>query len=74
MTQYFTSRQGAIKRLMDLKRQFARSGHSFLTIDGWCCDGVEVNGIDQVLLNVRAGRILSFRHADADGDQLVYIS
>ncbi|MDR5741394.1 MULTISPECIES: hypothetical protein [unclassified Caballeronia] len=74
MTRYFTSRQGAIKRLMDLKRQVARTGYSFANIAGCRADGSEVSGIDAVLLDVRAGRIGYFRHEDANGDQLVYIS
>jgi hypothetical protein len=74
MTRYFTSRQGAIKRLMDLKRQIARAGYSFATIAACRTDGIEVNGIDDVLLDVRAGRISWFRHEDAHENQLVYIS
>jgi len=74
MTRYFTSRQGAIKRLMEIKRAFARTDYALLTIEGCRSDGAEIRGIEQVLLNARAGRVRWFRHADAHEEQLVFIS
>ncbi|VXB37194.1 conserved hypothetical protein [Burkholderia sp. 8Y] len=74
MTRYFTSRQGAIKRLMDLKRELARMNRPAAAIDGCRSDGIEILGLEQVLLDVRAGRVRWYRHSAAHEDQLVFIS
>ncbi|WP_175943806.1 MULTISPECIES: hypothetical protein [unclassified Caballeronia] len=74
MTRYFTSRQGAIKRLMELKRELARMNRAAPAIDGCRTDGIEIAGLDQVLLDVRAGRVCWYRHSAAHEDQLVFIS
>ncbi len=43
-------------------------------IDGCRTDGIEIAGLDQVLLDVRAGRVCWYRHSAAHEDQLVFIS
>jgi hypothetical protein len=74
MDQYFTTRQGAIRRLMAIERENAGKNYSPITIVGRRHDGLEVSGVERVLLNVRAGRLSCFIHAGAAGDQLVFVS
>ncbi|SAL80584.1 hypothetical protein AWB66_06277 [Caballeronia telluris] len=74
MDRYFTTRQGAIKRLMEISRDIAGIAYSPITVTGRRRDGSEVSGIDRVLLNVRAGRVSCFVHSGAAEEQLVFIS
>lgn len=74
MDQHFTTRQGAIRRLLTLRREIAATTYSPIKIVGRRKDGLEVSGIERVLLNVRAGRLSCFASSGAAEDQLVFIS
>ena len=55
MDHYFTTQQGAIRRLIDIRRgATGTSGPSIVV--GKRKDGAEVDGISDVLSSVRAGR------------------
>jgi hypothetical protein len=74
MDQYFMTREGAIRRLLAIRQEVAATAHSPITVVGRRTDGLEVNGIERVLLNVRAGRLSCFFYSGAAEDQLVFIS
>lgn len=74
MDQYFTTREGAIRRLVELRRKSAETTHSPITVVGHRNDGVEVSGIECVLFNVRVGRIVCFVHTTAEDSHIVFIS
>lgn len=73
MNRYFTNRSGAVQRLMAMKRDSSRT-HSSPTIVGVRTDGAEVRGVDQVLLDVRAGRVDCFVCTRAFVEDVVFIS
>jgi hypothetical protein len=74
MDRYFTTRQGAIQRLLAIRREVAATTYSPITVAGRGTDGLEVSGIERVLLNVRAGRLSCFVYSDAAEDLVVFIS
>lgn len=74
MDRYFTTRQGAIRRLPAIRQEVAATPYSPITIVGHRTDGLEVSGIERVLLNVRAGRLSCFIYAGAAENQFVFIS
>jgi hypothetical protein len=74
MDRYFTTQQGAIRRLMQIKREIAGTISSSVTVVGRRTDGREICGVERVLLNVRVGRLSCFVYAGAAEDQLVFIS
>jgi hypothetical protein len=74
MDQYFTTRKRAIRRLLAIRREVAATAYSPITVVGRRTDGLEVSGIERVLLNVRAGWLSCFVYSAAAEDQLVFIS
>jgi hypothetical protein len=74
MDQYFTTRQGAIRRLMEIRREIAGMTSSPITVIGHRNDGLEIRGVENVLLNVRTGRVLRFVLSGAAEDQIVFIT
>ncbi|SAK88818.1 hypothetical protein AWB80_06191 [Caballeronia pedi] len=74
MNQYFTTRQGAIRRLIEIKREMMGAGYPLATVVGRRKDGCEINGVESVLVSVRAGRIACFFHTSATENRVVFIS
>ncbi|SAL86870.1 hypothetical protein AWB74_07878 [Caballeronia arvi] len=58
MNRYFTNRQGAIRRIVNIKRDVNQARRA--TIICKQKDGTEIHGLEQVLLNLRVGRIAYF--------------
>lgn len=73
MNRYFTNRSGAVQRLMAMKRDSDRM-RSAPTIVGMRTNGSEVQGLDQVLLDVRAGRMDCFVCTHAFVEDVVFIT
>jgi len=71
MNQYFTTTEGAVTRLMRLKRELG-AAYISTTIVGRRKDGREVSGLQAVLLNARNGQLACF--VQAREDQIVFIS
>jgi hypothetical protein len=74
MNQYFTTRHGAIWRLMEIRREIAGMTCSPITVIGHRNDGLEIHGVENVLLDVRTGRVLRFVLSSAAEDQTVFIT
>lgn len=74
MDRYFTTRQGAIQRLLEIRREIAGMTSSPMTVIGHRNDGFEIRGVENVLLNVRTGRVLRFVLSSAAEDQIVFIT
>jgi ABC-type amino acid transport substrate-binding protein len=73
MDHYFTPQEGAIRRLIGIRRgSTGTSGPSIVV--GRRKDGVEVNGIADVLSAVRAGRIASFFHSSPTDTHVVFVT
>jgi hypothetical protein len=73
MDHYFTTQQGAIRRLIGIMRgATGTSGPSIVV--GKRKDGAEVNGISEVLSGVRAGRIASFFHSSPTDRHVVFVT
>jgi hypothetical protein len=74
MDQCFTTRQGAIQRLLEIRREIAGMTSSPMTVIAHRNDGLEIRGVENVHLNVRTGRVLRFVLSGAAEDQIVFIT
>ncbi|BAO92628.1 MULTISPECIES: hypothetical protein [Caballeronia] len=72
MNRYFTNKQGAIRRIIDLKRNVPEASRA--TVVGQQKDGGEVHGLEQVLLHVRIGRIAHFTCSGSYVQEIVFVS
>jgi hypothetical protein len=73
MDHYFTTQEGAIRRLVGIRRgSMGTSGPSIIV--GRRKDGVEVHGFADVLSAVRAGRIASFHHSSPADTHVVFVT
>jgi hypothetical protein len=69
------TRRGAIKYLMELRRDTAADPRSPVTIDTHLHEGRGADGVERVLLDVRAGRVSWFVQSGVTvGDRIVFIS
>jgi hypothetical protein len=73
MDEYFTTQEGALRRLVGLRRGATGTSGSPIVI-GKRTDGSEVNGLAEVLSSVRAGRISSFIHSSPTDTHVVFVS
>ncbi|MCE4575384.1 hypothetical protein [Caballeronia sp. CLC5] len=72
MNRYFTTRQGAIRRLMAIKREGTEAFRA--TVIGRQRDGSEVFGLERVLLQLRVGRIAYFSCGNSADHDIVFVS
>ncbi|GJH12790.1 hypothetical protein IAG25_38655 [Caballeronia sp. EK] len=72
MNRYFTNKQGAIRRIIDLKRNGPEACGA--TVVGEHKDGREVHGLEQVLFNLRIGRIAHFTCSSTFVQEIVFVS
>jgi len=72
MNRYFTNRQGAIRRLMAMKREGSEAFRA--TVIDRRSDGSEVFGLGQVLLHLRIGRIAYFSCGNSCDHYIVFVS
>ena len=73
MIQYFVGREGAIRRLMTI-RQSDRDKRMEIDIVGRRRDGTEVKGVDAVLADAKACRLLHYRYLDSGVGEIVFIT
>jgi|GEM_PF-1349067 hypothetical protein len=72
MNRYFTDKQGAIRRVMAIKRDVMEACRA--TVVGMRKDGGEVHGLEQVLLQLRIGRIAYFTCTSSITYDVVFVS
>ncbi|WP_053572859.1 hypothetical protein [Caballeronia cordobensis] len=72
MNRYFTTRQGAICRLMAIKREGTEAFRA--NVFGSQSNGSEVIGLEQVLLHLRVGRIAYFSCGNSCDYDIVFVS
>ena len=72
MNRYFTTRQGAVRRLMAIKREETEAFRA--TVVGRQSDGSEVFGLERVLLQLRVGRIVYFSCGNSSDHDIVFVS
>lgn len=72
MNRYFTNKQGAVRRIIDLKRNGPEAFRAMVV--GTQKDGKEVHGLEQVLLHLRIGRIAHFTCSSSFGPEIVFVS
>jgi hypothetical protein len=73
MDNYFTTQEGAIRRLVGIRRGSPGTPGPSIIV-GKRKDGAEVNGIADVLSSVRAGRIASFFYSSPADTYVVFVS
>ncbi|MDR5834730.1 hypothetical protein [Caballeronia sp. LZ034LL] len=73
MDNYFTTQEGAIRRLVGIRRGSPGTPGPSIIV-GKRKDGVEVNGIADILSAVRAGRIASFFYSSPADTYIVFVS
>ena len=74
MNRYFVNREGAVRRLMAIRQGDCDTGRADFAIVGQRRDGSEVTGVDAVLADARACRLLHFRYINMGSDEIVFIS
>ncbi|WP_250517012.1 hypothetical protein [Caballeronia sp. INDeC2] len=72
MNRYFTDRQGAIRRVVAIKRDVVEACRA--TVVGMRKEGGEVHGLEQVLLQLRMGRIAYFTCRSPIAHDIVFVS
>jgi hypothetical protein len=74
MTRYFTTRAGALKRLIGLQRAASEGALPRLDLVGTRKDGVQVQGVANALVDLRAGRLACYLHSSPVDQHLVFIT
>jgi hypothetical protein len=74
MHEFFTTREGAIRRLIGLQRESLHSGRPAPTVIGKRKDGAEVRGLINALADFRTGRLECYRHSSPADEHIVFIS
>jgi hypothetical protein len=69
-----TNRHGAMRRLMEIRYQISGLANPSINVVGLRRDGEEVSGVESALLNLRAGRLMSFSCSGATDEHVVFIS
>jgi hypothetical protein len=72
--QYFTTQEGALKRLIRLRRESQDGPFPSPTVVGQRKDGVEVRGLLNALTDLRAGRLACYFHSSPTDEHIVFIS
>ncbi|GAB5098550.1 hypothetical protein [Caballeronia sp. HLA56] len=57
MDQYFITQQGVMRRLMQIRKDASSNAGRLSTVIATSRDGTEIQGIEEVLLDLRAGRV-----------------
>jgi hypothetical protein len=73
MDNYFTTQEGALRRLVGIRRGAAASPGPSIVL-GKRKDGAKVNGLADVMSAVRAGRIASFFYSSPADTYVVFVS
>jgi hypothetical protein len=74
MIQYFVSRESAVKRLMAFRQGNRERSATEVAIVGQRRNGTEVRGVDAVLADVKACRLLHYRCLDSGVGEIVFIT
>lgn len=72
MDRHFTTREGALRRLIRIRGE--RSESNLLDVTGRRKDGVELAGIQEILRELRRGQVAFFCYSDLLTSQVVFVS